>query len=63
MCGGERERAIHVLGRSSVASTLGEKAGVRAYQTPGKILWILLPGIAVRFSCIEWSVMSERQVP
>lgn len=45
MCGGwhayGRERGIHVLDRSSVASTLVKKAGVKAYQTPGKCMYIL----------------------
>lgn len=35
------EKGQHVLDKSSVASTLGNKAGVRAHQIPGKFIYIL----------------------
>lgn len=43
----QRERGVHVVDTSSVAPTLGQKAGVRADQTPGKFICILFQLIAV----------------
>lgn len=50
MYGTERRR--HVL---DTASTLGNKAGVRAYQIPGKSVYMLSFLNALFLSCVEWS--------